>query len=275
MILFKFPYDFNLDTLTRLTDMLASYNARRCNTLGISSVYLPAFKEHCMSARNDEANEHLPNSWQEYAEHIHAIKSYGYTPDVLFQEPHKTIDESIIQMYLDEGVRTFTVAEDDNARTIKRLCPEAYVIASITKVLAPNEIHALEDGLYDEVCLYFWYNRNLKTISSLPKQMNYSVVINAWCSCTCESCHRHWFSKDRHTYACEERDKTDRCGISDLHYFTPYIHTFKLQGRDYIDAAFITFDLFLERLCAPSGNDEFSYGHYYELGAEFPKVRKY
>lgn len=274
MILFKFPYDFDVTTLNTLTTLLNDCNENNSNRVGISSVYLPAFKEHCNSARDDEINKNLPSTWDEYAEHIKLILASGYTPDILIQEPQKILDAHTIQLYLNLGVNTFTVAEDDNAKLIKQLCPNAYIIASITKVLSPDEINNLDNTLYDEVCLYFWYNRNIKTIHNLPTHFKYSIIVNAWCSCTCASCYEHWFGDNRRTFICPEGTKGDGCGISNLEYFTPYIHTFKVQGREFIEAALNTFEVFLKDIKTSSVTKGFDYEHHYELGVEFPKVNK-
>lgn len=273
MVLFKFPYDFDMSNIEVLNHLMSTYKAINSD-IGISSVYFAPFYQHSMSAR--QYGDTGPATWESYVEHIKYIIANGYTPDVLLQEPEKILEEEVIQMYLDAGVKTFTVSVDENAKTIRRLCPDAYIVASTTKVLSPKEILETDLSMYDEICLHFWYARNIKTIMELPKTHKYSIIVNALCCCTSTQCYEHWFGTSRRgSFNCTSRyNKAYSSAIDDLEYFYPYIHTFKIQGLGNRLPAFARFEWFLQQVCGEIPGPIHPYEYYYDLGVDFPVMNK-
>ena len=203
------------------------------------SVYFPCWIGDGESARMWDQT--YPQSYESYVERLKLLDVYGYPKEVLLQQS-EVIDKSIIEKYLDLGVRRFTVRNDENARQIKELCGnEAHVMASVTKCLSPDEIKN-DPNLqwYDEICLYFFYNRNVDSIKDLPKKYDYCLMPNIACSPHCKLALIHWFEPnlERQEMKCmrnhggtnEEMGSVSRAEYDK--YFSDMIHTVKIIGRE-------------------------------------------
>jgi hypothetical protein len=96
--------------------------------------------------------------------------------------------------------------------------------------------------MYDKFVLYFPFNRSLDTIKKLPTKYKYVLLVNCACGYTCPGTF-HWFA------GCDERgaelvigppcqsSKPEQMILippNNLNLFDPYVHGYKLQGREHI-----------------------------------------
>ena len=91
--------------------------------------------------------------------------------------------------------------------------------------------------MYDEIVLYFWFNRHLDFIKQLPSKYKYSILVNCYCYYACKYAKIHWY-KYRGTdisYCNSTEDEYNNKNIyikpSDLIYFDKYVNSFKLLDR--------------------------------------------
>ena len=205
------------------------------------SLYFPCWVEDGESARMWEPA--YPQTWNEYLDRLKILDELGYPKEVLLQQG-EPIDKKIIEKYVDLGIRRFTVRNDENARVIKEILgDEAHVMASVTKCLSPDEINNIESlKWYDEICLYFFYNRSIDSIKSLTDKYEYCIMPNIACSPHCKMALLHWFEPniERQEMKCirirkanglmEEQGNFSRKEYEA--YFKPYIHSVKIIGRE-------------------------------------------
>ena len=276
-MLFKLPYNFEFQLLEEYENLFnnSKYNMKKEEVL---SIYLPCFREDGCCTRKDSAEK--VETWDEYVWHIKYIKSFGYNINVLFQGDHDVEDE-VIYRYLNLGITHFTVSNISLAQRLKILCPEAYLTASIVKVLAPEQIHNDEElQIFDEICLFFWYNREFDVIKQLPKRYRYQLLAGSLCDPCCKNCFTHWNMSER-----EAAEKNWHCpwGYNPLmilkscwldrgtvEKFLPNeIYSLKLHGREYSTPKIIEN---LKNLC---GNSHYSLTEKdFNLHNPFPKPLK-
>ena len=159
----------------------------------VSSVYYPIFVGDGVSARSWTDNS--IRDWKSYARLLKECMNAGFPVEVLMQSLDK-IPLDTFKRYLDLGVRKFTIAQDFNAIALRELDEDVFISASITKALSPTEICDNDLSMYDEVCLFFFYNFNFDAIKSLPKNIEYSICGNTGCMPFCQQCLNHWFSNE-------------------------------------------------------------------------------
>lgn len=159
----------------------------------VSSVYYPIWNGDSISARSWTDNS--VKDWTQYSRLLKECLNNGFPVEVLMQSL-KPIPDDVFKKYLDLGVRKFTITQDFNAYRLKELAPNAFISASITKALSPEEIEHNDLSMYDEVCLYFFFNFNFDAIKALPKKIEYSICGNTGCMPFCRQCLNHWFSNE-------------------------------------------------------------------------------
>jgi len=258
----KCPYDFDERNLKKIRTLID-----KTDKAEISSLFFAPYAGDMRSARLPGAFD--PKTREEYAAAVRTVIEAGFEPEVLFQEPGQILSESQIKMYVDMGVRRFSVYEDENAYRIKTVCPKAYVCASLTKLLSPGDIEKLSP-VYDEICLHFWYNRELDIIERLPPNRSYSILVNTSCSSTCTDCRLHWFGPEdvRKGFVCTG-DKEHYSGhIYDVSYFFDYIDIYKLQHRDCMAVAVLDLEILIRYFENPVKKYE---REYYNQGTAFPE----
>lgn len=226
----KIPYNFNAVLVDKIKDIKARHNDIEY------FFYLPCSNKDGYNTRQNYMTE--PASWEEYIHHIKYIKNQGFDFEVLFQQPGQILKKDVLQRYIDLGATRFTFYEDENASLLKKIDSNLYTCASITKVLRPDQIDKSILSMYDEICLFFWYNRNIKYIDNLPKDFNYSILPNTTCSANCSTHLAHWFG----SLALDNAFKTIRCPYRGtvpvsftrndfMKYFLKNISTLKITDR--------------------------------------------
>lgn len=185
----KLPYNFDFRLIDEYEKILNNPQIN-LNKDEVLSIYLPCFREDGCNTRKHMAAG--ISTWEEYVWHIKYILQYNFVIDILFQG-QDLIEDNVIQKYLDLGITHFTVSNDALARRIKKLKPNAYITASIVKLLTPEEIKNNEElEIYNEICLYFWYNREFDIIKELPKKYHYQMLVCSVCDPCCKHCFIHW-----------------------------------------------------------------------------------
>lgn len=228
---FEVPYNFDKEIIEYL-DNIADKNK--------TFVFMPTFFEDGYDTRYNRNNKDLyPKTRIEYEEHISYIKNKGFSISILMQD--KIFNENIIQYYIDLGIKRFIVRFDQTAKIIRSLSSEATVVASITQRLNYEDICNLDDKLYDEIVLFFPFNRNYPILKKLPKKYKYILLTNTQCSTDCPAIH-HWYGngKVNDKPLCFADNKNFINVIPEhLSLFDDYIYCFKLQGRECTTQAII------------------------------------
>lgn len=251
----KFEVPYNFDSY-----IIEFYKIFKDN---IQSVYIPCYYEDSYETRWKMTRAQLtqgkafidpigvPESREEWSKHIEAILEAGLEPNVLFQDPIRKYTDEQIQWYIDLGIKYFTVFQDSLAKQIRQLKPDAYIIASVTKVLNPKEIESLPAGLYDDIVLHFAYNHAYDEVMKLRDDINYTMLTNTRCDERCPA-QFHWLApfrknKNGEWYQVADFDnfKNDgfRCQYFNnghrssmlrpehLHYYDKKVKTFKVLDR--------------------------------------------
>lgn len=172
----------------------------------VSSVYYPVFNGDGESARS--WTDPSCGDWSHYVRLLKECQNAGYEPEILMQQLDKISDDTF-KKYLDLGIKKFTISQDFNAVRLKELAPDCFISASITKALSPDEIRDNDLSMYDEVCLYFFYNFNFDAIKALPKKIEYSICGNTGCMPFCRQCLNHWFSNEMSDCRYDRRGNSD------------------------------------------------------------------
>lgn len=203
----------------------------------VKFVYFPCVKDHGITARA-QAQTETEDDFIRIAEYI---RSKGFEPCVLMQ---RDFDINHLDFYFSRGIRYFTVAEDHVAMEIKNRMPNAYLTASITKNLMPEDYVWYSENradLYDIFILKFNFSRSLPDIRNLPKNLKYGIMPNSLCLWNCRVYLDHWFpskTKDPnsmiHPHCGNLRENLDNTMVirpDDLYLFEPYIDSYKLIDR--------------------------------------------
>ena len=229
---FELPYNFQNDYF----DMLSTLDKKYFDY--IKFIYLPAFKEG--NVKNSREYQELLNNpsyynFDNYIKVLKKIKSFNIDIALLMQRG-ATLD--IIDKYYNEyNIKYFIIGDDNLAKEIrKKYDNKIYLILSITRVLSYNDIMTKDFSMYDEIVLFFWFNKHLDYIKKLPSKYNYSILVNSNCIYNCKYAQSHWFLNK---YICGKEDYIPIMISSyDLILFDKYINSYKLVDRtsasDYI-----------------------------------------
>lgn len=238
---FEIPYNFDKNLIDEL--MKIDINGKHFH-----SIYLPPYWDDYYSVRQyyDTIGQGILklqraiSTKEEYESHIEYIKQYY--PDklmLLLQQNNYCIDDNLLKYYINLGFTKFCVGSIEQAIKIKKLLPNAEIIASITMKVSPQDLEDNKYEIFDAIVLWFPYNRKISVIKTLPKKYKYILLVNCECNVHCDGTH-HWFT-DKIKLASLDCPKTkDNSWINtmriypwDLSLFEPYITYFKLQGREY------------------------------------------
>jgi len=223
---FEVPYNFENDYFDKLSSLDSKYFDY------IKFIYLPAFKEHnVQNSREEFFNCKNYNDLISYKEILKKIKSFNIDIALLIQRG-ATID--IIEKYYNEfNIKYFIINDDSLAKEIKsKYGKKIYLILSVTRILKYDDIINKDLSMYDEIVLYFWFNKHLDYIKKLPSKYNYSILVNSECIYNCKFPKIHWFNKKEQ---CRRYNKEYSIFIdkNDLIYFDRYINSFKLVDRTF------------------------------------------
>ena len=273
----KVPYNFDLELIDRVKELKDKHPDIEY------FFYLPCDPKDCYTTKRKPGL--IVPSDDEYLKHISYLNKKDFDFEVLFQQPGLILSDEVLKKYIDLDAKRFTFYEDQNAIRIKELVPSAYTAASITKVFRPEEIKNRNLSMYDEICLFFWYNRNLDVIEQLPKKFEYSIIPNTGCKVNCSMHLIHWFNSkllfDSISKSCIYTDESLSSCVSledYINWFSKYISILKLVDRsspsdEIIDSLVYysggSLDLikkcsFLEKLLRGHSRD------YYNIKSSFP-----
>lgn len=212
----------------------------------IKFIYIPAWKDDdVINTRSYlwETDPWMPQTWGEYVQRIKIIQSFDIPVSILFQNggTYKTF-----QKYYDLGIRYFTMGNDDLAKEIKKTHTDVYLVSTLTKGLTIDNIENTDYSMYDEIVLWFWFNRHLDQIKELPKKYKYCIQLNATCYYDCKWFNFHWYRFNK-----EDRLKGSASDVlpclqyrigktreqiiifpEDVSYFEPYLNSYKLIDRE-------------------------------------------
>ncbi len=232
------PYNFRPNFFQGL-DAMCQYKEY------IKFIYMPPWKEDY----SGNTREYLwdcpwaPKTREDYLDRLQKIQSYEVPVCILLQN-NSTYD--LFEKYYTLGVRHFIVGNDSLAKQIKENYNDTYLVASITKVLFSKDIIENDYSMYDEIVLWFWFNRHLEEIKTLPKKYKYSLQVNAGCYYNCQWHEYHWYHYHddfmnlglafNPNLPCVKYRQVDRNQIiippEDLSYFDPYVEGYKLVDRE-------------------------------------------
>lgn len=242
---FEIPYNFDKNLITALKalgfDGQESYSL---NTYGIYCIYVAPFIEDTPATVRSSASDSLMNNLtrEEYEEHLtHINEVFPGSIQLLLNKNDSFLDSDKILYYHNKfNVNMFCVNNDEQGKIIKGCVPNAKITASITMCLSKEDIDNLDEHLYDNVVLYFPFNKDYEGITNLPKKFNYILLANSFCDISCDGC-RHWnLSRqdlEEGKLNCPRITSTSETAIMirpmDLKYFDDYIFAYKLQDRDW------------------------------------------
>lgn len=180
----------------------------------------------------------MPKTRHEYEEHLHLITSNGLKYIVLWQDRDNIISKEMLNYYCSLGTSGFTIANDTNAKIIKKYNPNLTVICSIIQRRCFGISH-MDFQYYDYIVMYFPFNRALDILKKLNHLKEKMILIpNAFCHTDCPGIH-HWFIEDNNfnpTKDCPAiKDIKNAAYIypEHLYLFDNLINGYKLEGREY------------------------------------------
>lgn len=237
------PYNFDPAILEELKKPRYKDIIDMIFTCPFSEDHHGAKKHYRIFGSHLDAVSNQPKTWEEYVWHIKQIQETGHECCLLVQDLHKPIQPETIQKYLDLGIKVFTVTRWDAAKMIRRLCPEARIVGSITRKVSFAEFkNDVNVSAFDEHVLYFPFNRGLDRMRELNNKHKYVMLVNCGCAWTCPG-HYHWYAGKGADGQESRRDKNPcKSGFSSLEIsyrtdrlpvIAPYIAKIKLQGREY------------------------------------------
>lgn len=243
----EIPYNFD----KKLIDVLKILNESGEN---YSSIYCCPYKDDYKAAKRNHSNpEGLDMLYSnemdrtEYISHIQYIeKNFPGKLMLLLQQTDIVMDREILNFYLALGFTRFCVGNLEQAKQLKEINSDFFIIGSIAMKASIAMIESEEYQKYlDGFVLFFPFNRNLKAIKNLPKNKKYILLVNCDCNIHCSGT-QHWFASREdellRTYECPNKfygpERADWAQIirirpMDAQIFDPYIYSYKLQGREY------------------------------------------
>ncbi len=239
--LLEVPYNFESDYIGKLCEKMDCFSHIKC-------IYMPTWKDDGFNTRSYiTLNPGYPKSYDEYVLRIRMIQSLGLEVCILAQ---KNVTLAIIDKYYALGVRYFTLNNDGLASILKEKYDDIHLTLSITRVLTLGDIcsEANDYSMYDNIVLYYWFNRHLSELKTLPKKYKYTLLANCGCYYGCKWCQAHWFAKGDtlEEYLKNIEPALKQCSPyrndmrnlanvepENLHYFDPYVDSYKLIDREW------------------------------------------
>ena len=237
-MLFEVPYNFN-------KSLISFYKQ---HSSFINFLFLPPYKEDSTNTRTYVETKkkgycYMPQSRDEYEDHILQIKASGLKFVVLWQVPNNIISQETLNYYYDLGASGFIVANDQNAKIIKDFNANLLVVCSLVQRLCEN-ILKKDLRYYDYILLYYPFNRSIDALKQLTHLKDKIILMpNTLCHIDCPSLH-HWFPSKNRPFI-QERDcmvlkdiekyvkKSGFISPEHLYLFDNYVGGYKLQGREY------------------------------------------
>ena len=231
----ELPFNFNKDQ-----EYFNLLDTRKSQFENIDCIYLPTFESGSMNTRENMIT--YPETEKEYRKYIREFQDRDLGVNILMQK-NITFD-TIRKYYLNYGINDFTINDHAIASEIKEKYPDIKLRLSITAKATPEDINSSILDPYDNIVLFFWYNRHLDIIKELPKNHNYTVLCNTLCLWNCPYCETHWFGNDilKISGMCGPKKilwgdtlnfkNTAYIRPEDIKYFEDYVSVFKLEGRE-------------------------------------------
>ena len=237
MIQFEIPYNFDpyyVDTL------------KNCNLINdyIKYIYIAPFKDDYTTIIRHDVYGAKFLTREEYVKHMQKIRYYfNGKMQLLLQKKDKLMPLETLKWYIDIGFTAFCCGNVEQAKMIKNYDPSLTVIGSIVLHVTNQDILENKDyqNFFDVFVLDFSYGRSLTKIKNMPDTKKYMILANSTCHVNCDGDH-HWnvtkeFAKIHcpGRYPREHQNFNDTVLIRpmDLHFFEPYIDTFKMQDRSW------------------------------------------
>lgn len=227
---FELPYNFSDDYFNKLSKCKKYFEY-------IKFIYLPAFSEESLQNTREIGfisgyNNKKYTIWENYVNVLKEIQSYNLDICILMQR-NATLE--LIEKYINEfNVKYFIINDDNLAKTLKdKYKNNVKVILSITRKLTYEDILNTDLSMYDEIVLFFWFNRHLQYIKKLPKKYKYVVLANSNCAYNCKISDLHWWRKDFKLFRLCGANKDNLIYINpdDLVLFEKYVSSYKLLDR--------------------------------------------
>ena len=231
---FEIPYNFD----KQLIDFLNIYK------IDIHCIYLPPFRNHYITTRHFYRSlmGTFPLDLLEYEKHINNIIQNNFNPMLLLQRPDKLLPKELVRYYINIGIKTFCVGSIEQANIIKEVKDDVEIIGSIVMQINNEKLKQNNYHNFNGFVLFFPFNRNIQLIKELPKEYEYSLLVNSGCNIFCDGV-RHWTvnSLEEETNIMNNCPRRKNNSIEhniyipniDVQYFEPYINYIKLQGREY------------------------------------------
>ena len=232
----ELPFNFNIDG--QYFNLLDS---RIDHFKDIDCVYFSSFENGGTNTR--ESLVTYPETEKEYCKYIKEFQDRKISVNILIQR-NASLD-LIRKYHLDYGINDFTINDHTLAADIKEEYPDIKLRMSLTSRVTPKEIGSSILNPYDNIILFFWYNRHLDVIKELPKNHEYTILCNTICLWNCQDCEKHWFGHNvtEITNRCFKKKilwgdtlqfkNTAYIRPEDIKYFEDYVSVFKLEGREH------------------------------------------
>ena len=251
MYKYELPYNFETNYIDALQKCFEQNPG--CKD-AVEFVFIPSWKGDGFNTREHiYEREWYPKNEKEYQERLAQFKQANIPVCIIIQQMYDFVNKKVlptergvelIDKYYDLGIRDFIINDDNVARITKQKHPDVRLILSITRMLTYKQIMEKPEFLnyYDELVLFFWFNRHLDIIKKLPKDYKYILINNDHCYYDCKQTMKHWFTVDQKSYGeccmashCGSRDErlSIRIYPEDMKLFAPYLDHFKIAGRDW------------------------------------------
>lgn len=228
---YEIPYNFAYDFEAKLSRKRELFPYIRC-------IYLPAYAEDAETTRKEITNrEEYPKGYAEYEYRIKALQQLGLPLCVLMQ---RKADLDVFEKYYALGIRMFILNDDALAIASKVRHKDIELTLSVTRTLTEEEIRKNDFSMYDNIVLFYWFNRHINSVKTLPDKYHYILMCNNECYWNCKWHDEHWFAESWD----EEKKATEKCRAcihdlrdtsyiepENLEYFDPYVSAYKLVDR--------------------------------------------
>ena len=227
---FEIPYNFANDYCEKIKELKVEYFDY------IKFVYMPAFKENDIkntreTDRDEGFRKYKKMDFLTYCTKVKELQNLGLEVAILMQM-NATME--LVEKYINElHIKYFFINDDELAKQLKdKYGKKIHLILSITRVITEEEILNNDFSMYDEITLYFWFNRHLDSIKKLPKKYKYVIMLNNYCAYNCKIARIDWFDGENFK-GCNQITPDNNIYINpnDMIYFDKYINTFKLVDR--------------------------------------------
>lgn len=259
---FEVPYSFDEEIIPYY-----SHHSRY-----IKFLFLPPFFEDLSNTRTCiqskiKGSSYMPQSRKEYEYHLNLLKKKNLSFVVLWQDRKNVISKDMLDYYSKLGTSGFIVANDKNAKIIKKYNSSLLVISSIVQRRCMG-ISSSNFDYYDYCVLYYPFYRSLDAIKKLFGIKEKLVVMpNSFCHTDCPGV-QHWFAKDMNSFefeklcpAYKDNSKSTFIYPEHLYLFDDYVGGYKLQGREWSTDYVVTvcesyFNRFTSEALLPAGVNE-------------------